>query len=198
MDPFSNASIVPVIISQSHWWTLDLFRCNQSTIDNQGWYNDRRLGASIQDPWISCESGPASACAAFGFNRIRQMTFCTDFTRVLDLSSGALISRVNLNRTTNMLVGYASWAWATEILDHTGVSASDWRIITRIDLTQKYPINSSPGKHSLRWWRLFLYFVRWFSDWLATHHSCDRKWDSSDSSASGRLGFRWRCSLSMG
>jgi len=52
---------------------------------------------------------------------------------------------LNLNRNTTIVVGFASYAWATEILTSAGISAWDWSVLTRIDLTQKYPINSSPG-----------------------------------------------------
>ena len=65
-------------------------------------------------------------------------------------SSGALIKRLNLSRTADIIVGFASVAWASEIIRTNGTtSASSWRVLTRIDLSKNYPINSSPGMKSI-------------------------------------------------
>ena len=48
-------------------------------------------------------------------------------------------------RSTNIIVGFTSAAWATEIRMANGVTASTWSVMTKIDLTQTYPLNSSPG-----------------------------------------------------
>ena len=133
-------------MSQAHWWTLFYFDCDQTIIDNLGWYNDYRNGMTITQPTVSCLSSPTSLCTSVGFSTILQRLYCTDYTDLLDLSSGASITKITLNRTANFLAGYSSSAWASEIkVTGTSISAGAWRIITRIDLTQKYPINSSPG-----------------------------------------------------
>ena len=107
-----------------------------------GPYLDR--GLFRNEPQVACKSSSA-LCAASGFVLINEPTYCTDFSTIVEISSGSLIKKLNLNRNTNIVVGFASYAWATEILTSTGISARDWSVLTRIDLTQKYPINSSPG-----------------------------------------------------
>lgn len=173
VDPYTNASRVEILVVQSHWWTLFYFDCDQTIIDNLGWYNDYRNGMTITQPWVSCVSSPTSLCTSVGFNTILQRLYCTDYNDLLDLSSGSTITKITLNRTANFLAGYASSAWAGEIKMANGVSAGAWRIITRIDLTQKYPINSSPGEIEFTCNRDFLIaaMLSLQSHWLSSHHS---------------------------
>ena len=142
MNPYTNTTTVEIIICQSHSWTLDIFRCNQSTISTLDLYSDRRYSVAY-DPWVDCLV--AGVCPAAGFAFIQEQTYCTDFSIALQSSSGALIKSRTIDRNANILIGYYSSAWAPEIQTALGVSAGAWRVITRIDLTQKYPINFSPG-----------------------------------------------------
>ncbi|CAF3426697.1 unnamed protein product [Rotaria sp. Silwood1] len=141
VDPYTNSSTVEVIIYQSHSWTLTRLHCDQALIDSLGLYVD---GTSFTgQPFIACES-PAG-CSGTGFNTIRQVTFCTDFSTAVQISSGALIKKITLDRNTDILVGFTGNSWASEIKTSLNAVADYWRVITHIDLTQKYPINSSPG-----------------------------------------------------
>ena len=142
MDPYTNASLVDVIITQSHSWTLSRYVCNQVTINTLGPYFDSAGGAQ---PSVACRPGPAP-CVSSGFVTIQQPTFCTDFSLAVQISSGSLITRMTLDRSTNILVGYSGGNWATVIQNSLGNPAAGWEVDTHIDLTQKYPINSSPGR----------------------------------------------------
>ncbi|CAF4849818.1 unnamed protein product [Rotaria sp. Silwood1] len=145
VDPYTNSSTVEVIIYQSHSWTLTRLHCDQALIDSLGLYVD---GTSFTgQPFIACES-PAG-CSGTGFNTIRQVTFCTDFSTAVQISSGALIKKITLDRNTDILVGFTGNSWASEIKTSLNAVADYWRVITHIDLTQKYPINSSPVTGSL-------------------------------------------------
>ena len=146
--------MVQILISQSHWWTRFYFACDQNLIDNLGWYNDYRDGMIIYQPWIDCVTAPTSVCTGFGYTDITARTYCTDFSPLLDLSSGSSITRRTVSRNTNILVGYASGAWASEIRATSGGAANNWRIITRINLGAKYPLNSSPGTYHCTLWLL--------------------------------------------
>ena len=121
---------------------MSRFPCNQALIDSLGLYLDG--GVFWGEPQVVCQPTPSS-CIGSGWIAVNRSTFCTDFSSAVQISSGALISKRTLNRNANILVGFASYAWATEIRTGTGLAASDWSVMTRIDLTQKYPINSSPG-----------------------------------------------------
>lgn len=53
---------------------------------------------------------------------------------------------MTVSRNTDIIIGFASAAWAAEIIRTGGTTtASNWRVVTRIDLTKNYPINTSPG-----------------------------------------------------
>ena len=144
MDPYTNASLVDVIITQSHSWTLARFPCNQTIINTLGYYNDGPPPFSGQ-PFIRCQPN-ATFCPGSGYVTIQELTYCTDFSLAVQISSGSLITRMTLDRSTNIVVGFDGYAWATTIKTSTGGTASFWEVDTHIDLTQKYPINSSPGR----------------------------------------------------
>ncbi|CAF4900307.1 unnamed protein product, partial [Rotaria sp. Silwood1] len=132
VDPYTNSSTVEVIIYQSHSWTLTRLHCDQALIDSLGLYVD---GTSFTgQPFIACES-PAG-CSGTGFNTIRQVTFCTDFSTAVQISSGALIKKITLDRNTDILVGFTGNSWASEIKTSLNAVADYWRVITHIDLTQ--------------------------------------------------------------
>ena len=145
MDPYTNSSTVEIIVSQTHSWTLSRFPCNQALIDSLGSYLDG--GFFYGEPNIVCQPN-ATACGGTGWTTIMQPTFCTDFSIAVQISSGSLISRRTLSRSSNIRAGFASNSWAVEILTTAGAAANYWNVMTRIDLTQKYPINSSPGSFS--------------------------------------------------
>lgn len=142
MDPNSNASTVEIIISESHSWTLTRFPCDQTKINTLGHYADTNGGVS--GATVACQTSVTS-CTGTGFSAFSDYTYCTDFCNAVQISSGALIKRMNLSRTSNIVVGFTGSAWASEIKSSSGVSASLWYLVMRIDLTQKYPLNSSPG-----------------------------------------------------
>jgi hypothetical protein len=143
VDPYTNASTLQVIISQSHSWTLSRFACTQSTVNNLGAYADSGT-THTGDPQLSCRSA-AAACTSSAFVTINQITYCTDFSPQVATSSGSLIKRLTLARSTNIVIGYSSSAWAAEIRLANGASAAIWSVMAKIDLTQGYPLNSSPG-----------------------------------------------------
>ena len=137
-----------MIVSQTHSWTLSRFPCNQALIDSLGWYNDGPAPFSNQ-PFMQCLSASAS-CTASGYSTIIERTYCTDFSNSVQISSGALIKRITISRSTNILIGFTGSAWASEILLGTGAYANFWRVVTKIDLTKNYPINSSPGESLMK------------------------------------------------
>lgn len=137
--------MVEIIVSQTHSWTLSRLLCDQTLIDSLGPYLDG--GVFYGEPFVDCQPVTAN-CTGAGWTLISEPTFCTDFSTAVQISSGALIKKQILDRNANILVGFASVAWADEILTAAGSFANSWSLITRIDLTQKYPINSSPGTHS--------------------------------------------------
>ncbi|CAF4467428.1 unnamed protein product [Rotaria sp. Silwood2] len=141
VDPYTNSSSVEVIFYQSHSWTLSRLNCDQALIDSLGLYVDGTVFTN--EPFIACQS--TGGCLGTGFTTISQPTYCTDFSNAVKISSGALISRMTLDRNTDILVGFIGSAWADEIKQPSNAGATYWRVITHIDLTQKYPINSSPG-----------------------------------------------------
>lgn len=63
---------------------------------------------------------------------------------------------MNLARTADIVVGFKSNTWAPEIPPTSGAFVGYWRVITRVDLSKNYPINSSPDKISL-FLRVFLF-----------------------------------------
>ena len=141
MDPYTNSSPVEIIVTHSHSWTLHYLACNQTTINTLGPFSDYRNGFGAE---IHCQSG-ALVCAASGFLSITNRSYCTDFSIAVQSSSGSFIRKQTLNRNSNIIVGYVNGDWANEIKATAGGPPGGWRILTRIDLTQKYPINSSPG-----------------------------------------------------
>ena len=144
MDPYTNSTLVDVIITQSHSWFLARFPCDQNTIDTLGYYNDGP-GAFSGQPFVACRPN-ATFCTGTGYVTIQQLTYCTDFSLAVQISSGSLIKRVTLNRNTNIVVGFYGGNWASEILNASSLPALGWEVDIHIDLTQKYPINSSPGR----------------------------------------------------
>lgn len=145
-DPYTNSSTVEVVFSQTHSWTWSRLKCNQSTIDTLGWYTDGG-GAFTGEPNIQCQPTTTS-CPGTGFTTVSQRTYCTDFALSVQISTGSLITKMSLSRTTNILVGFKSYSWASEIPSTSGAMVGTWRVITRVDLTKNYPINSSPGNFS--------------------------------------------------
>lgn len=144
VDPYATGSTIEVIIYQQHSWTLSRFACTQTTINNLGWYNDGG-SSSVAEPYLNCLSSSA-ACTASLYTRIRERTYCTDYSPTLQSSTGAVISRRTISRNSDIIIGFASGAWAPEILRTNSTSSAwDWRVVTKIDLTKNYPINSSPG-----------------------------------------------------
>ena len=117
--------------------------CNHSLIASQGWYTDGG-GSFTGQPFIQCQS-TVSSCTGTGFTTISQRTYCTDFSTLLGTSSGALMKKINLARSTNITVGFTGTSWPSVIRKPNGAVASSWRLVTRINLPQTYPINVSPS-----------------------------------------------------
>ncbi|UJR24846.1 hypothetical protein I4U23_006215 [Adineta vaga] len=144
VDPYTNASLVQVIISEKHSWTLSRFTCDQTLIDTLGYYDDIYIGGIF----LSCLSSSAS-CSSSLFQNSTDRTFCTDFSQAVNISTGSLIIKQTLSRTTNILIGFTGLAWADVIIPTSGTLQGYWSVMTRIDLTKTYPINSSPVTGSL-------------------------------------------------
>ena len=139
-----------MIVSQTHSWTLARLPCNQALVDSLGSYLDVSGGGSFtNEPNIRCQPTTGS-CSGSMFVPINERTYCTDFSNAVQSSSGALIKRITLSRSTNIIVGFVGSAWAPEIKLANGNGASAWNVVTRIDLTKNYPINSSPGKSLMK------------------------------------------------
>jgi len=83
------------------------------------------------------------------FSLISLRTYCTDFSTTVQISTGSLLTKQTLARTTNIVVGFKSYAWADEIPSTSGAMSGYWRVITRVSLSATYPLNSSPGKNVL-------------------------------------------------
>ena len=137
--------MVEIIVYQSHSWTLTRFPCNQTIINTLGSYLDG--GSFSNQPQVACQPTVAN-CTGTGWALINEPTFCTDFSTAVQISSGALIKKEVLNRNTKIRVGFTGGNWATVILNANDASAVGWSVVTRIDLTQKYPLNFSPGNIS--------------------------------------------------
>lgn len=132
------------MFSQTHSWTLNRLKCNQSTINDLGWYTDGGA-AFTNEPNIACQPTTTS-CSGSLFSTISQRTYCTDYSTLVQISTGSLITKMLLARTTDILVGFKSGQWATEIPSTSGAMAGNWRVITRVSFSATYPLNSSPGK----------------------------------------------------
>ena len=132
------------MFSQTHSWTLNRLKCNQSTINDLGWYTDNG-GAFTNEPNIACQPTTTS-CSGSLFSTISQRTYCTDYSTLVQISTGSLITKMFLAHTTNILVGFMSRAWADEIPSTSGIMNGYWRVITRVSLSTAYPLNSSPGQ----------------------------------------------------
>lgn len=136
--------MVEVIIYQKHTWPLEDLRCDHSLIASLGWYTDGG-GPFTGVPFIQCQS-TAGICSAAHFTTIRQPTYCTDFSTFLGTSSGALMTKVNLTRTTNITIGFTgNTGLPSTIQQPNGAPVSIWRLLARINLGATYPINTSPG-----------------------------------------------------
>ena len=144
VNPNANTSILEVIIHQKHTWILNDFQCNQSLIDSLGWYTNGG-GAFNGQPSLQCQS-PTPSYLGAGFTVISQRTYCTDLSTVAQISTGALITRINISRSTNMTIGYVGAAWPNSMRMASGLPANNWSVVTRINLTQSFVMNSSPGK----------------------------------------------------
>lgn len=131
---------------QTHSWTLSRLNCDQTTINNLGWYADG--GSFTGEPNINCQP-TASSCSGSNFSPVSLRTYCTDFSTTVQISTGSLLTKMSLLRTTNIVVGFKSSAWANEIPSTSGAMGGNWRVITRVDLTKTYPLNSSPGRDIL-------------------------------------------------
>ncbi|CAF2058121.1 unnamed protein product [Rotaria magnacalcarata] len=96
-----------------------ILRIIKQLIDSLGWHTDGG-GAYTNEPSIVCQS-TAATCTACRYAPINQRTY----------------------------FGFTRSAWALVIKTSVGSVANNWRMITRIDLTQTYPLISSPVNGSL-------------------------------------------------
>lgn len=149
--------MVEILVYQTHSWTLSRLPCNQALIDSLGPYLDG--GTFYGEPNVACQPNTA-ACSGTGWVLISEPTFCTDFSTAVQISSGALIKKEVLNRNTAIRVGFTGGNWASVIRTGTGAAANSWSVLTRIDLTQKYPINFSPGSSSAKEFSPFKVFIQ--------------------------------------
>ena len=59
VDPYTKASTVVGASYQTHSWTLSRLKCNQSTINDLGWYTDGG-GTFSGEPNIDCQPSSTS------------------------------------------------------------------------------------------------------------------------------------------
>ncbi len=124
---------------------MDRFPCDQTLIDNLGYYDDIYSNGAF----LACQSS-TSVCAASLFQDNSARTYCTDFSIAVQISTGSLLIKQTLSRSTNILIGFTGSAWASVIISSSGALSGNWHVISRIDLTNAYPLNSSPGKFRIK------------------------------------------------
>lgn len=141
-----NATPIAIQISIKHSWTLKRFACDRNLINNRGLYFDN--SAANAYPTLVCQSSP-SLCTSSLFKKVDNRTLCTDYSNIVEISTGAYYETQYLSKLTNIDIAWTGGDWADEIYVIGGSPPGKlaWYVGTHIDLTQPiYPINSSPGK----------------------------------------------------
>ena len=175
MNSNASSDTIEVIIYQKHTWPLMYLGCNQSIIANLGWYTDGG-GSFTGEPFIQCQPTVGN-CSGSGFSTISERTYCTDFSSLFSISSGGLISRINLTRNATINVGFTVSSWLNKIRTSNNISANNSALVTRIDLTQKNPINTPPSKHFVLQYNYLIRLTHYLynSCWIFTYCITRRK-----------------------
>ncbi|CAF3429501.1 unnamed protein product, partial [Rotaria sp. Silwood2] len=135
-NPYSLTSPVEITITERHSWTLTRYQCNKNTINSLGAYNDTQ---NVTTATIICISSVA-ACTSSLFQTINSPLYCTDFSTVLQISSGTYYTKQNLALNSIIDIASRGASWASETL------TNDWSLVSHIDLTPiSGKINTSPG-----------------------------------------------------
>lgn len=106
MNNTAGGSTVAVMITQSYQWRLSFngAGCNQSTIVNQS-----PLIPNASDK-LSCTNS-SSTCG--GYTAISINEYCTDFSQLVDSSSGQISTVENIAAGSNFCIAYSGSAWIT-------------------------------------------------------------------------------------
>ncbi|CAF4581024.1 unnamed protein product, partial [Rotaria sp. Silwood2] len=135
-------------ITERHSWTLTRYQCNNNIINTLGTYNDTQNATTAT---IICISS-AAACLSSFFQTINSPLYCTDFSTVLQISSGTYYTKQNLALNSIIDIASRGASWASETL------TNDWSLVSHIDLTPiSGKINTSPVTGSLPIFHLYYY-----------------------------------------
>jgi hypothetical protein len=137
VNPYSLVDPVPIIITERHSWTLTRYECNASIISTFGPYNDTD---NMKPATLVCISSSA-ACTASLYTTINSPLFCTDYSILLNVSTGTYTSQQNLAMNSTIDIAWRGAAWASQLL------TNDWSLVAYMDLTplSSDKINTSPG-----------------------------------------------------
>jgi hypothetical protein len=138
VNPYSLVSPIAIIITERHSWTLTRYQCNATTVSTFGVINDTQ---STVPATLTCISS-AAACTSSLYATINSPLYCTDFSTILDVSTGTYTSQQNLAVSSIIDLAWRGSAWAITL------KTNDWSVVTHIDLTPLTlnKINTSPGR----------------------------------------------------
>jgi hypothetical protein len=137
VNPYSVGSPVAIIITERHSWTLTRYECNSTNVGTFGVFNDSQ---STVPATLTCISS-AAVCTASSYTTINSPLYCTDFSTILDVSTGTYTSQQNLVGSSVIDIAWRGAAWAPQLM------TNDWSLVAVINLTPLTlnKINTSPG-----------------------------------------------------
>jgi hypothetical protein len=100
-------SMIPVMFTQSYQWRLSygsITNCSESSILNQS----PMLGSSSE--YLVCVSN-ASSCTNSNYQRLGIQEYCTDFSALVDSSSGLITNVENITAGAQFCVAYQGGDW---------------------------------------------------------------------------------------
>ncbi|CAF4875754.1 unnamed protein product [Rotaria sp. Silwood1] len=146
-NPSSLTSPIEIRITERHSWTIARYQCNENTINTLGAYNDTQNATTAT---ITCISSSA-ACSSSLFQNITSPLYCTDFSTVLQISTGTYYTKQNLALNSIIDIASRGASWASETL------TNEWSLVSHIDLTPiSGKINTSPVTGSLPIFQLYV------------------------------------------
>jgi hypothetical protein len=121
MNNTADGSTIPIMFTQSYQWRLSYSGagCNQSTIVNQ---SPMIPGASDK---LTCTT-TGSSCG--GYTAISINEYCTDFSVLVDSSSGQVSTVQNIAVGSTFCVAYQGSAWVTLYTTNCGWSGRKKRM----------------------------------------------------------------------
>lgn len=139
-NPYSLVNPILIYITERHSWTLTRYQCNQTTVSTLVPFNDTQ---STVPATLECISS-SSTCNSSLYQTINSPLYCTDFSPILNVSSGTYITTQSLSINSSISIAWRGTAWATELL------ANSWSLVATINLTivAGNKINTSPGMNS--------------------------------------------------